>query len=502
MSSVKKIKTKALKMLCLCLAVATVISTFVACDQGNNGEETSGESVTTSNSTGTGTETETTDPAQEALDAISNADVNWGGEEFTILCSKYNGDNLSELISAGQTGEILSNKVFERNEKFQNKCNLKLNYIMAEDQADADFKAKREAQDGLGDIQYFTIDHATTAALAVEGLLYNYLDMGMDLKSEWWDQGTYSFNLYNHVFFMNGSWNFSDDRLTWCMLFNKKAYNDQYPNQDPYQIVLDGEWTLDKFHELISNFSADNGDGEWDDQDKYGFIATPHYSNALFFGSGLRYTNLVAGEDPTLALTDDKSMMDKASALVDKVINIYTTDHSTHRAVDFQTSYAMFKNNQGLFYGESVAYVINLNKEYEGQYGVLPVPKYDSKQTDYLTYTNAFSSTLSFPSNVKDGRKMGRITEVFAIMSHQLVYPAFYEVVLTSKSVKDPQSVEMLNIVFRNRVYDVANYFNALGLAGLFEKSAENGNNNFSRDYAKLKNSFNRNVSKTFKKIR
>ena len=501
MLSINNAKAMVLRILCLILCVAVVVSTFVACDNTNDGDDTSADSTETS-SVSNSTETETTDPAQVALDAITDKDVDWGGKEFTILYSGYNGDNFQELQSEGQTGEILSNKVFERNEKFQDKCNLKLNYIKASDKDDAHFKAQREAQDGIGEIQYFTIDHGTTAGLAIEGLLYNFLDMGIDLETEWWDQGTYSFNLYGNVFFMNGSWNFSDDRSTWCMLFNKKAYNDVHPNVDPYQIVLDGEWTLDKFHELISNFSSDNGDGSWDDQDNYGFIATPHYSNALFFGSGLRYTNMVNGEDPTLALSDDKSMMDKASALVDKVLNIYGTDHSTHRAVDFQTSYSMFKNNQGLFYGETVSYVINLNAEYEGQFGVLPVPKYDVEQKDYLTYTGDYSSTLSIPSNTKDGLKIGAITQVFAIMSHQLTFPAFYDVVLTSKSVKDPQSVEMLNIIFQHRVYDISNYFVDFGLKGMFEKSAEGGNNNFSRDYAKIKSSFNRNVSKLFKKIK
>lgn len=490
-------------MLCLILTLATLLSSLVACNNGDNSgdTDTDTESVSSVN-TESSSETETVDPAQVALEAITDPEVDWGGKDFTILCTEYNGDNIAELISDGQSGEILSNKVFERNVKLEDKCNLKLKYIRAKDEDDAHFRAQREAQDGLGEIQYFTVDHETTAGLALEGLLYNFLDMGIDLEAEWWEQGTYSFNIHGKVFFMNGSWNYSDDRLNWCMIFNKKAYNTQYPGSDPYQMVIDGEWTLDRFHSLISNFSADNGDGVWDKNDKYGFLATPHYSNAFFYGSGLRYTNMKNGEDPTLALTDDKSMMDKASALVDKVLAIYGSDHSTYRATLFQDSFAMFKNNQGLFYGEIISFVINLNNQYEGQFGVLPVPKYDEAQDKHYTYCISYAPTLSVPSNTKDGRRIGKISEVFSILSHQLVYPAFYEVVLTSKSVKDPQSVKMLDIIFQNRVYDIANYFESLGLNGLFEKSAEFGNNNFSRDYAKIKNGFRRNVSKLFKKIK
>jgi hypothetical protein len=202
-----------------------------------------------------------------------------------------------------------------------------------------------------------------------------------------------------------------------------------------------------------------------------------------------------------MALSDDRSMMEKATALVDKVITIYTANNATYRASDFGTSYGMFKNNQGLFYGEAVSYVINLNKEYEGAFGVLPVPKYNEKQTDYLTYTMAFSSTLSIPNNVANTDILGDITQVFAIRSDKKVRPAFYDVVLTSKSVKDEESVKMLDILYENRIYDLATYFEVLGLYGLFEKSAEFGNNNFSRDHRSAKGKFATNIRKLFNKV-
>lgn len=492
-------KKRALRILCLCLALATCFGCFVACDNGDSDDTQNTGSAATS--TEESTEVETLDDATATYNTISDADVNWGGGDFTILCSKYNGDNLQELISYGQSGDALPNAVFERNTRFEDKCNLNLAYVEAKDKDDTYTKAQKEVQGNTGDFQYFTIDHATTASLAVEGNLYNFLDMDIDLEKEWWDQGTYSFNLEDHVFFMNGSWNFSDDRLTWCMLFNKKAYElQQY--EDPYQLVLDGKWTLAKFNELIQGFSHDsNGDGDYNEEDTYGFVATPHYSNALFFGAGLRYVNMNKGDYPTLALSEDSGMMDRASALVDDVITLYKANNATYRPAKFETAYDMFKNNQALFYGECVAYVINLNKEYEGSFGVLPVPKYGDEQTEHYTFTQAFSSTLAVPTTIKKTEMIGDITQVFSILSHQLVFPAFYDVVLTTKSVKDPQSVEMLNIIFRNRVYDLSTYFEKLEIAGLFAKSAESGNNNFSRDHKSVARSFNKNVRELFKKL-
>lgn len=489
-----------LRALCLVLVMGSVLGCFVACDGAKDDQTTQ----TTEQATEGASEGETQDPADVIYGEISDDDVNWGGGDFTILASGYNEDNIQELVSEDKSGDPLSDAVYERNLEFEAKCNLELGFVQAKDKEDAFTQVRKEVQGNNGDIQYITVDHATTASLAIEGNLYNFLDLDMDLEQYWWDQGTYSFNLEGNVFFMNGSWNFSDDRLTWCMLFNKKAYELQaYKGEDanPYQLVLDGKWTLAKFSTLIQNFSSDDGDGKWDENDKYGFIATPHYTNAFFFSSGLHYVNLHDDGYPTMALSDDNSMMLKATELVEQVITIYTSNNATYRAKDFGTSFAMFKNNQGLFYGEAVSYVINLNKQYDGAFGVLPVPKYNEKQTDYYTYTMAFSSTLSIPNNVANTDIIGDITQVFAIRSDKKVRPAFYDIVLTSKSVKDEDSIKMLDILYEHRIYDLANYFDILGLNGLFEKSAEYGNNNFAHDHRAAKGKFVTNIRKLFNKV-
>lgn len=498
---VKNKKTNVLlRVLCLALAMCTLLGTLVACNDGDDTATTTTEASTTA----APSEEETRDPADVVYEGISDDDVNWGGVEFAMLTAGYNGDNQSELVSKDKTGDPLNDAVYERNLAFEDKCNLELAFVAAKDKDDAFTQARKEVQGNNGDLHYFTVDHVTTASLAVEGLLYNLTDLDIDFEQYWWDQGTYSFSFNGNVFFMNGSWNFSDDRLTWCMIFNKKSYELQaYTGEDanPYQLVLDGKWTLDKFSSLIQGFSSDNGDGKWNEEDTYGFVATPHYSNAFFFGSGLRYTNLHEDSLPTMALSDDKGMMDKATSLVDQVITIYTSNNATWRGNDFGESYGMFKNNQALFFGEAVSYVINLNKEYEGAFGVLPVPKYNKAQEHHYTYTMGFSSTLSVPNNVAKTDILGDMTQVYSILSHKHVRPAFYDVVLTSKSVKDEESIKMLDILYEHRVYDIANYFDSLGLNGLFEMSAEHGNNNFARNHRSVKTKFTSKVREIFNKI-
>ncbi|MBQ9162869.1 MAG: hypothetical protein IJX74_06290 [Clostridia bacterium] len=498
---VKMKKNVCTRLICLCLTLSVFAGCLAACN-GNNADVES----TTAESTSQNPDivSDTLDEAEAALNAISSDDVDWGGKELTFLYSVYNTDNPTELISEEKTGDVLPDAVCERNVKFEDRCNLTLSFSPTDSEDDAFAKAQREVQGSVGDAQYFTLDHKTTAALAVEGYLYNFLDLNIDLEKDWWDEGTYSFNMEDHVFFMNGSWNYSDDRLTWCMLFNKSAYALQaYQGEDAdlYQLVLDGKWTVDKFNNLIQNFSSNNGDGRWDEEDSYGFVATPHYSNAFFFGADLRYVNMHEDGYPTLALSDDSGMMERAAEMVEKVVSIYTANHATYRAAEFQVSYEMFKANQALFYGEIVSFVINCNKAYEGQFGVLPVPKYDEAQEKYCTYVTPFACTLSLPVNVQGTDKLGDITQTYAILSDQLVFPVFYEVVLTTKSVKDEQSVKMLDLILGNRVYDISNYFENLGMAGLFERSAENGNNNFSRDYASVKRGFSKQVRKLFDKL-
>ena len=159
-----------------------------------------------------------------------------------------------------------------------------------------------------------------------------------------------------------------------------------------------------------------------------------------------------------------------------------------------------FKSGRALFYTEVVQYIVALGKEMESDFGVLPVPKYNKQQEDYITWTNGICSTSSVTKAVKDLDKLGTTLEILAIMSYQRVTPAFYDTVLQRKSVRDEESQGMLDIIFKTRTYDLCMYYN-LGLEPLFKTCVNDNKANFSSNYSKKERSAQKTLDKLITKF-
>jgi hypothetical protein len=424
------------------------------------------------------TEEAQTDPAALAL---SELHVDWGGEEFTIIGRE---DHVfGELLVTEASTEVLDDAVYKRNLALEELCRLTMNCVgVPTDQLSSAVKA--DIKTGLG--EYDAVHHhmAQTAALAADGQLLDFASLeGVDLSAPWWDEGTASFVISDKVYFMNSAINYSDERTTYVMMFNKQLAEGKAI--DPYAMVYDNEWTLDTFGGLITDVSYDlSGDGHFDENDVYGFVVTWETGNTFFYGSDLRYVICADGKDPYMAM--DESALNKASDLLDKVLNIYYTNNAAFGYIpgNEKLGKTCFQEGRALFYTEVVQYVVALGKQMEGDFGVLPIPKYDSAQKEYITWTNAICSTTSVTKAAKETERLGKTLEIMAILSYQRVTPAFYDTVLQRKSVRDEQSQGMLDIIFNNRCYDMSVYYD-LGLESLFKTCVNENKTNYTSAYAK-----------------
>ena len=96
------------------------------------------------------------------------------------------------------------------------------------------------------------------------------------------------------------------------------------------------------------------------------------------------------------------------------------------------------------------------------QYGVLPLPKYNEEQTHYASTINPYKFTcVSLPRDTfVDTDKTTFLLEAMAYYNKSEVTPLYYETTLKSKRLLDESSEEMLDIIFSNRIIDLANIFN------------------------------------------
>ena len=92
----------------------------------------------------------------------------------------------------------------------------------------------------------------------------------------------------------------------------------------------------------------------------------------------------------------------------------------------------------------------------ETDFGVLPFPKYDESQDEYITLAAESGYVVGVPLTNTDPERAGIILEALAAESTSTVKTAAYDVCLNGKYIRDEESSEMLDIIFGNKIYDIA----------------------------------------------
>ena len=78
---------------------------------------------------------------------------------------------------------------------------------------------------------------------------------------------------------------------------------------------------------------------------------------------------------------------------------------------------------------------------------------------DYNAVSSYHSQFICVPMLVVDATRSGIVIEYLAAKGQEIVRPAYYDITLNGKSVRDSESSEMLDIIFATRSYDIGSYY-------------------------------------------
>ena len=152
---------------------------------------------------------------------------------------------------------------------------------------------------------------------------------------------------------------------------------------------------------------------------------------------------------------------DKIQSIYDKVYTTFMTNDSLYLTdVNVHTeAYKVFTRGQALFCSCSLTQIANAEygfKDMEEEYGLLPQPKYDTNQKDYMSFVNGAASVVVIPKSVGADKVgfVGFAMEALSSASYYMVTETLYDKVAKSKNVRDAESAEMVDIIIRNRVFD------------------------------------------------
>ena len=443
---------KSKKLIALILALLMVLPLLAACKKTDGGNESDNPG------------------AQDSEDAPTTAytrekygDLKYDGYEFRVLGINrgahyyfmLDGDTgfANEIWYEEDSSEPQQHSVFTRNLLAEDLLGIKISMIEGGGTYELDAKIKTLVKSGGDDFDMTLGSQCKALPLATEGYFHNLHAMEtLDLGEEWWDQEYIDTFTYKnkYLYTVCGDYNIFDDYATPVIFYNKQVL-ENFNLDDPADLVDDGKWTIDSMMDYVNKVTNDaSGDGKLDENDVWGLVDNNQYMFHFSTGCNLHLTELDDEGVPQVTI-DSENFTNTVQTVFDKV-----TMSNKCWIGDNGTCYDMLKDDRALFYYEILT-GINMLRDMESDFSLLPTPKLNNDQTDYGALAQGIYLTVaSVPISVKDTEKIGNIMNVLGGFSTDTVDAALHEVVLGPKLFREKRTRDMLTYALENRKYDWA----------------------------------------------
>ena len=446
------------KPISLLLLLAMMLAAFSGCS-----DATSEETVTD-----TAADAEITEPVEIEPETMYVSDdlpdtLDYNGT--TVTTFGWSGPVLVEFYVDEQNGEVVNDAIFARNLAVSERLNIELAYHLepgAYDQRNTWVQALSSsitAGDGAYDISAGY--SMAGASLASKGMCLPLTEQEyLDFSKPWWpssllDEATCGGQLY----FCSGDISTYMIYYLYGVYFNQDMLT-EYDLENPYDLVQGGSWTLDKMSEMSSGVYIDlNGDGVKGFEDRLGYITYSIYVDPYFFSCGLHTTEKDENDIPFLSAEFGG---EKAHSIVEKVVAFTTAEGSMvgNGAEQIDPSYNVFKEGRGLFTSHELTFAVTHLRDVDFTYGIVPYPKYDDAQENYVTITSFPYTLFGIPMDAKDPSMSSAVMEAMASESYRTVSPALFENAFKVKYAQDEQSSLMYDIIRSTVSFDFGRVFN------------------------------------------
>ncbi len=378
--------------------------------------------------------------------------------EFKIIgvaADKYSylGD---EIWRESENGESLNDAVFKRNIMTEEKLNVTIVKVNSSN-VQSDLKKSVIAADDAYDAVVGTVSEyspSITSGYLLELDKMSYLDTS---KPWWMSEVINDFSIAGKRFLLFGDIIWQDKESIWALCFNKDLAEENNLD-DPYQLVLNGNWTLDMLSSQCMNISMDiNGDTVMDYNDQWGLL-----------GSRTAGLGLITSCGAFVSQSDNNGLnfiLDSARNIsaMDKIYDFIHSDNLMLRAEDLKGVDDIWTGIINIFREGRALYRISIMKDIAGlrdmdnDFGILPMPKCDDTQEQYYTtYQGHSAKSVSVPTTVSDTERTGIVIEYMGYVSSDTMLKAYYDTTLQRKVSRDEESAKMLDIIFKSVITDPA----------------------------------------------
>jgi hypothetical protein len=334
-------------------------------------------------------------------------------------------------------------------------------------------RIKTDAMSGTGDYLFAMPCSIEASMLSIDGLLHDLKTVpNIDLSREWWCRE------FNEGVTVDGSTYFAisdigtvSKQATLFVAFNKKMADsykltEKYGYSSLYEMVDAKAWTQDVMFEMAKSVYQDvNGNNVRDLGD----------INGLAGQDGAVYNFLTAAGEKIISIENG---FPKLTVYNERAINIITNaqeylqdpkggfisanDYFDKSQVPVRDAIIPeFKADRLLFFMDAIMN-LDLIRDMESDFGVLPTPLYDEYQDGYSSQIGCWSTNCIVIPNFVEGENLelsGYFIEALSAVSNKKLNPVYYNQTLQYQISRDDDSMRMLDIIFDTRTCELAEIY-------------------------------------------
>ncbi len=485
------------KILALLLVALMLVVVFISCAT----PDTPDDEQTTPQVQSTTEETTTEEPKPTFVDKTYN-------EDFVVYSRPADAANYPGFyIYSDTTDTLMSSAVYTRNVTVEEKYGVKIKQV---EHDNPEKSVPADIASGTVPYDVLLAKRINMKSIMLQGYLYDFNNLDyVDFEQPWWDINCKEgYEIDGKLYMMANDISVSNISSVRFFYFNRKMIAD-YNLEDPYTLIENNQWTLDKLLTLITSVSHDrDGNGIMDSHDDYGFLnETPSLVLHQLVGCGQTYLE----KQPDGTLTTN-IYNEKTQTILDKIYN--SVDSTNNYALTYQEACAkydigdmnvfnyartmLFTTDHYLFVHSSLG-TAHQYAEMESDYGVAPNPKYDTSQDRYYHRFDNNGIIWAIPNANMNYDKIGAVMEYWAYVSSSTVMPAYYEITIKTKRVKDDIAPKMIDLIKGSMCYDANDIINP-GVTDIIK--AGYGNNTLASTWESRKESVQTKINDVYEQIK
>lgn len=465
----------------LTLVVLLVLSVLCGCSNPNEGtDQTTADENPAESSTAE-------DPAESGGEVTTEFNYPVQTFDFTeeaVNILSWSDTEHQEFTADGQIGEPVNDAIYLRNFSVEERLGVTLNFISTPgntsniqnyiDVYANSFNAGEKAYDVLASYSR-TMSTAAQKGYCQDMTKIEYID----LERPWWPESLYrEANIGGALYFASGDISANMLYMMYALIVNLNIAT-ECGLPDLYAIVNNGEWTVDKLREVVTNTYTDlNSNSAKDNDDRHGFVVSTIHVDPFYFGSGLKF--IEHNTNGEIALSSDFTS-EKAVDVINKYNTLLWGTNDGYYNDAGAGGREIFADGRALFVcdrGPQVA--AKLLTEVDFKYAMLPTPKYDTAQENYYT-TLAFPFTFyAVPVDAHNTELSGAFIEMFAMEGYRKVTPALFEQTIKLKYAETDEASKMYDVIRESVGFDLgrvyATSFNGMSYSVL--RTCISGNTN------------------------